>query len=124
MTTMEGHCKCVRVYLEENLKWEGKLLYQAIVERLLKEGFAGATVFRGIMGYGSAARIHSIRFVEVMEKLPVVVEVVETPERAKKALRLIEEMLPQHCLVTLQDIHVAHYHSPDGKHKPYPHGFE
>jgi hypothetical protein len=124
MATIEGKCKCVRLYLEEDLKREGKLLYQAIVERLLKEGFAGATVFRGIMGFGSAAHLHSIRFVEVMEKLPVVVEVVENTERAKKALRVIEEMLPQHCLVTIQDIHVAHYYSPDGKHKPYTQGWD
>lgn len=118
---IRGKCKVVRVYIDEDLKWEGKLLYGALTEKLLHEGIAGATVFRGIMGYGSEARIHSVRFVEAMEKLPVMVEVIDVPERAKKALRIIEGMLPKHCLVTIQDIHVAHYYAPDGKHQPAPH---
>lgn len=118
-----GRCKVIRVYMDEDLKWEGKLLYGAMVEKLLHEGIAGATVFRGVMGYGSESRIHSVRFVEVMDKLPVMVEVVDVPERATKALRIIEGMLPKHCLVTVQDIHVAHYYSPDGKHRPSDHGW-
>ena len=124
MTFISGKCKIVRVYVDDNLKWEGKLLYHAIVEKLLHDGIAGATVIRGIMGYGSAAHIHSIRFVEVMEHLPIMVEIVDTPERAKKAMRLIEDMLPKHCLVTVQDIQVAHYYAPEGKHKAASHGWD
>ena len=59
-----------------------------------------------------------------MEHLPVVVEVVDIPSRAKKAIRLIEEMLSTHCLVTIQDIHVAHYYAPEGKHKAASHGWD
>lgn len=124
MNELSGKCKSIRVYVDENLKWKGKLLYQAIVEKLLQEGIAGATVFRGIMGYGSKAHIHSIKFVEVMEHLPVMVEIVDAPERAKKALRLIEGMLPKHCLVTIQDVQVAHYYARDGKHQPSSHGWD
>ena len=124
MKEISGKCKSVRVFVAEDTKFDGKLLYQAIVERLLKEGIAGATVTRGIMGYGSAAHIHSIRFVEVMEHLPVMVEFVDVPARAKQALHMITEMLPKHCLVTVQDVHVAHYYVPDGKHKPSSHGWD
>jgi len=52
------------------------------------------------------------------------VEVVDIPSRAKKAIRLIEEMLFTHCLVTSQDIHVAHYYAPEGKHKAASHGWD
>jgi len=124
MNEISGKCKSVRIYVDENLKWDGKLLYQAIVEKLLNEGIAGATVFRGIMGYGSKAHIHSIKFVEVMEHLPIMVEFVDVPDRAKKALHMIEEMLPKHCLVTIQDVQVAHYYAQDGKHKPSKHGWD
>ena len=112
-----GHCKVIRVYVDEDLKWEGKLLYKAIVDRLLKENISpGATVFKGVEGFGSSAHLHTPRIIEVTENLPMVVEVVDQPDRALKALNLIEEMLPNHCLVTVQDTQVLHYHSADGKH--------
>ncbi len=111
-----GNCKVIRVYIDENLKWGGQLLYKAIVNKLLKDGFAGATVFHAIEGFGSSAHLHTARIIEVMENIPIVVEVIDKPERALKALNLIEEMLPNHCMVTVQDTTVLHYHSEDGKH--------
>jgi hypothetical protein len=112
-----GYCKVIRVYVDEELKWNGKLFYKAIVDRLLEEKItAGATVFKGIEGFGSSSHLHTGRMVEIMESLPVVIEVVDKPERALKALNLIEEMLPDHCLVTVHDTQVLHYHQKDGKH--------
>jgi PII-like signaling protein len=112
-----GHCKVIRVYVDEGLKWEGELLYKAIVNRLLKEKVsAGATVFRGVEGFGSSSHLHTPRIIEIAENLPFMIEVVDKPDRALKALNLIEEMLPNHCLVTVHDTHVLHYHSADGKH--------
>jgi uncharacterized protein len=109
---LQGKCKALRIYVDENIKWQNQLLYRAIVEKLLSTGLAGATVFKGIEGYGSSARIHSAQIIEVMENLPVMIEVVDNPKQILKALNVVEPMLPPHCLVTVQDIHVIHYHSP------------
>lgn len=111
-----GKCKILRVYLDEDLKWHNQLLYKAMIDKLLAAKIAGATVFKGVEGYGSKYHLHTPRIIEVTENLPVLIEVVDTPERALVALNIIEEMLPQHCLVTVQDMEVLHNHAPDGVH--------
>ena len=113
-----GKCKVLRIYLDEDLKWHNQLLYRAIVEKLLNLHLAGATVFKGIEGYGSSFHIHSARILEITENLPVLIEVVDTPKQILKALKAVEPMLPKHCLVTVQDVRVLHYHAPKGKHGP------
>ena len=70
-----------------------KLLYQYLVEKAKKEGISGATVFRGIMGYGTSSKIHSSRFWELTEKLPVVIELVDTTDKLEKFFKEIEEEL-------------------------------
>ena len=82
-----------------------KLLYQHLVELAHRKGISGATVFRGIMGYGSSSTITSSRFWELTEKLPVVVEFVDQTEKLKSFYSEIEEELlrmPKGCLVTIE----------------------
>ena len=82
-----------------------KLLYQYLVELAQNKGIAGATVFRGIMGYGSSNKINSSRFWELTEKLPVVIEFVDQTEKLQLFYSQIEEELlamPKGCLVTLE----------------------
>ena len=86
-------------------KISNKLLYQYLVEKAKKEGISGATVFRGIMGYGTSSKIHSSRFWELTEKLPVVIELVDTTDKLEKFFKEIEEELlsmPKGCLVTME----------------------
>ncbi len=111
-----GKCKVLRIYLDGEIKSGNQLLYHALVEKLLKSGLAGATVFKGIEGFGSSAHIHSARIMEITENLPILVEVIDSPKQILKALNAVEPMFPQHCLVTVQDVRVLHYHSPKGKH--------
>lgn len=113
-----GKCKILRIFIDEDLKWHNKLLYRAIVDKLLELKIAGATVFKGVEGFGSSAHIHSSRILEITEDLPMLIEVVDTPRQIHKALNAVEPMLPRHCLVTVQDIQVLHYHQLDGKHRP------
>jgi len=110
-----GKCKILRIFIDEDLKWHNKLLYRAIVDQLLEMEIAGATVFKGVEGFGSKAHIHSARILEITENLPMLIEVVDKPRQIQKALNAVEPMLPQHCLVTVQDIQVLHYHRPSGK---------
>ncbi len=82
-----------------------KLLYQYLVEKAKEQGINGATVFRGIMGYGTSNKIHSSRFWELTEKLPVVIELVDKTEKLLAFYAGIEEELlnmPKGCLVTME----------------------
>jgi len=82
-----------------------KLLYQHLVQLAHRKGISGATVFRGIMGYGSSNAIHSSRFWELTEKLPVVIEFVDLTEKLELFYSEIEEELlnmPKGCLVTME----------------------
>ena len=86
-----------------------KLLYQYLVEQAKEKGISGATVFRGIMGYGSSSRIHSSRFWELTEKLPVIVELVDETQKLKEFYKDIEAELlsmPKGCLVTLEPVSI------------------
>ncbi len=114
--TIVGKCKILRVFVDEDKKFEGKLIYKAIMDKLLELRLAGATVFKGIEGFGSSHHIHSARILEITENLPILIEVVDKPEEIHRALNAIEPMLPTHCLVTVQDIQVLHYHHAEGKH--------
>ncbi len=86
-----------------------KLLYQQIVELAKEKGITGATVYRGIMGYGSSSKISSSRFWELTEKLPVVIELIDSTERLQAFFEEIEgELLnmPKGCLVTLEPVNI------------------
>lgn len=113
---LRGKAKRLRVYFDESAKAQGKPLHRFLLEKLKKEGIAGATVFRAIEGFGASTRIHSARLMDIMEDLPLVLEVVEKPSQAIKVLQWVEEVLPESCLVTVEDVRVLHYHAPAGKH--------
>lgn len=111
-----GKCKILRIFVDEDKKYEGKLVYKAIMDKLIELKLAGATVFKGIEGFGSSLHMHTGRIIEVTENLPMIIEVVDNPKEIHKALNAVEPMLPKHCLVTIQDIQVLHYHHESGKH--------
>src|SRR4029079_610137 len=68
---LEGEGKLLRLFIGESDTWHGKPLYQAIVERVRQEGLAGATVLRGIEGFGADSRLHTSRILRLSEDLPV-----------------------------------------------------
>jgi PII-like signaling protein len=112
MMKIEGPAKRVRVYIGEADHWKGKALYAAIVERMRREGIAGATVFQGIMGFGANSRVHATHLLTLSEDLPVVIEIVDTEERIQLVLPILEEMVSE-GLITIDDVHVIKYtHSP------------
>jgi uncharacterized protein len=105
---IEGDAKRVRVYIGESDRWHGKPLFTAIVERCRADGFAGATVLRGIEGFGAHSRIHTARILQLSEDLPVVVEIVDLAERIERLLPMLDEMVGE-GLVTIEDVHVLKY---------------
>ena len=107
---IEGEGKLLRLFIGESDTWHGKPLYQAIVERVREAGLAGATVIRGIEGFGADSRIHTSRILRLSEDLPVVIEVVDTAERIDAIVPVLDEMVGEGML-TLERVQVVAYRS-------------
>ena len=105
---LEGTGLLVRIYLGESDKWHGRPLYQAILERLRERGLAGATVLRGIEGFGAKQHVHSTRILSLSEDLPVLIEAVDTEEKVRGILPELDEMLAE-GLITLEKVNVIAY---------------
>ena len=112
---IEGEGKLLRVFVGESDTWHGKPLYQAIVERVRKEGLAGATVVRGIEGFGASSRIHTARILRLSEDLPVLIEIVDSDDKIRGIIPILDEMVGD-GLVTLERVEVIAYRS--GKRTP------
>ena len=111
MTRMQGEGKLLRIFIGESDTWHGRPLYEAIVARVREEGLAGATVLRGIEGFGAHSRIHSSRILRLSEDLPIVVEIVDTAENVDRVLPLLDEMVTE-GMVTLERVEVIAYRAP------------
>lgn len=111
---IEGAAKLIEVYIGESDQWRGQPLFMAITERLKAEGFAGVTVLRGVMGYGANSRIHTSHLLRLSEDLPVLLKIVDQPDRAEAALALLEEMVTE-GLITVTDTRVAKYTHGGGR---------
>jgi hypothetical protein len=105
---LEGEGKLLRIFIGESDKHGRKPLYQAIVEMLREEGLAGATVLRGIEGFGANSHLHTARILRLSEDLPVVIEVADTAERIEAIMPRLDEMVTE-GLVTLERVEVVAY---------------
>ena len=92
----------------EQQKYEGKPLYEAIVLRARERGMAGATVLKGSLGFGADSRMHSSKILEISEDLPMVIEIVDKPERIAAFLPELD-ILIKDGLVTLESVQVIAY---------------
>jgi uncharacterized protein len=109
---LEGEGKLVRIFIGESDKHGRKPLYQAIVEMLREEGMAGATVLRGIEGFGATSRLHTARILRLSEDLPIVIEVADTAERIEAIMPKLDEMVTE-GLVTLERVEVVAYRAQE-----------
>jgi PII-like signaling protein len=100
--------KLLRIFVGEADRWEGKPLYQAIVEAARQRGLAGATAWKGFMGFGGSSRVHTAKVLRLSEDLPVVIEIVDAPDKIEAFLPTLDEMV-QEGLVTLERAEVIHY---------------
>lgn len=114
MHGFKGERVLMRIHIGERDKHHGKLLYQAIIELLRQRGYAGATAFRGVMGFGAHARLHTDKSEYLSHDLPIVVECVETEERIVAILPALDEMIGG-GLITLERANVIMYrpHLPE-----------
>jgi PII-like signaling protein len=114
----EGERTLMRIHIGESDRWESKPLYEALVELFRHAGFYGATVLRGVGGYGSASRAqghyHTTKILRLTQDLPIVVEVVEYEEKIQQILPKVDEMVGG-GLITLEKVRVILYRSPQHK---------
>jgi len=105
---IEGQGLLVRIYIGEADHWHGRPLYQVIVELLRERGLAGATVLRGIEGFGAKAHLHTTRLLRLSEDLPVLIEVVDQEDRIRAVLPELDGMVGD-GLITLERVEVIAY---------------
>lgn len=108
MRALEGEQILVRVFIGESDRWQGHALSHALIERLRKEGFAGATVFHGAAGFGARSILHTTSILRLSEDLPVVIEIVESEEKIEPLLAMLDEMIGG-GLVTMEKVRVVKY---------------
>ena len=104
----EGEGKLLRIFVGESDRFEGKPLYEAIVARARRDGVAGATVLRGIEGFGASSHLHTSRILRLSEDLPIVVEIVDTAENIERLLPIIDVMV-EDGMVTVETVRVLTY---------------
>lgn len=105
---LEGKGKLLRVFIGESDTWHGKPLYRAIVERAREMNIAGATVLRGIEGFGAKSHLHTARILRLSEDLPIIIEIVDTEQRIAELLPAVDEMVGE-GLLTMETVDVIAY---------------
>lgn len=107
---LEGEGKLLRIFIGESDRWQGQPLFEAIVRKAREAGGAGATVLRGIEGFGAHSRIHTARILRLSEDLPIVVEIVDTAEKIDALLPILDAMI-EDGLVTIETVQILRYRS-------------
>jgi PII-like signaling protein len=110
---LEGKAKMLRIHFGEDDKWKGKPLYRAIVEKCRELDIAGATVFRGIEGYGASTLIRRAHTLSFSHDAPLMVSVVDSEEKIQKLLPLLDEMVGE-GLIAMSDVEVIKYVHQEG----------
>lgn len=105
-----GRAQRLSAYVSENEKYDGKPLYTALVDQARKAGCAGATVLRGIEGFGAHSRIHTGKILRLSTDLPVVVEIVDTRDKVEAFLPIIDGAIRE-GLATLERVEIRFYRS-------------
>lgn len=100
----------LRIFIGESDKHGGTLLYEWIVMKAREEGLAGATVMRGIMGFGAHSRLHTFKIERLSQDLPIIIEIVDTREKLEKFLSLIDKEIEE-GLATLERAQIHFYRS-------------
>lgn len=105
---IEGQGFLLRVFLGEDDRWAGRPLHVAIVEKAREAGLAGATVLRGLLGFGASSRLHATHVLRLSDDLPMVIEIVDREERVRAFLPALDEMVGD-GMVTLERVEVLLY---------------
>jgi len=103
-----GEAKLVRIFVGESDHWEGRPLYEVLVHRAREMGLAGATVLRGIEGFGASSVVHTARILRLSEELPIVIELVDTEDKIESFLEIAEPLVGE-GLITVERVEIRKY---------------
>lgn len=106
--TIPARGTLLRIFIGESDRQGGRPLYEALVLKARERHLAGATVFRGIMGYGRHSRLHTAKWEALSTDLPIVVEIVDAEEKIREFMPYVDELVRE-GLVTLEDVTVVKY---------------
>ncbi len=98
----------LRIFIDENDTCNGHPLYEEIVKKARELNLAGATVLRGVMGYGATSRIHTTKILRLSEDLPMVIEIVDTPKKIDTLIPFLDESVKE-GLITRENVRVVKY---------------
>ena len=110
--TLPKDGKLLRIFVGEADRWHGRPLYEAIVEEARKRGLAGATAWKGSMGFGAHSRLHTAKILRLSVDLPVIIEIVDASEKIVAFLPDLDTMVTE-GLVTVERAEVILYRGPD-----------
>jgi len=115
MTTLSGQGLLVRIFVGEDDTYKGRPLYEELVRFLRERGLAGATVLKGVEGFGAHSRIHTARILRLSQDLPIVIETVDSEERIRAVLPELESLIRE-GLITLERVEILKYtHRDEGR---------
>jgi PII-like signaling protein len=114
---LEGKARMLRIHFGEDDKWHNKPLYQAIVEKCRELDIAGATVFRGIEGYGASTLIHRPHLLSFSSDAPIMVSVIDTEDKIRELIPTLDQMVDE-GLIAISDVEVIKYVHQDGTRSP------
>ena len=114
---LEGKAKMLRIHFGEDDKWQGRPLYQAIVERCRQLDIAGATVLRGIEGYGASTMIRRSHMLSFSSDAPILVQIIDTEEKIQRLIPALDEMVAE-GLIAMSDVEVIKYVHQQGERRP------
>lgn len=106
--------KLLRIFIGEDDKWQGRPLYEELVQMARREGLAGATVIKGFMGFGCKSHLHTAKLLRLSEDLPIVIEIVDSEEKISRLLPRLDEMVLE-GLITLEKVQVVMYRADGAK---------
>ncbi len=106
--TLSRDGKLLRIFIGENDKYEKQPLFEWIVKKARAEGLAGATVLRGLEGYGAHSRLHTAKILRLSSDLPIVIEIIDSEEKIEAFLPLIDEAIGE-GLATVEKVEVRFY---------------
>jgi len=118
MRVLDGEQLLVRIFLGESDRFHHTPLARALLERLRRAGFAGATVFQGTAGFGASSVIHTSSLVELSSDLPVLIEVVDDQAHVDRLLPILDEMITGGALVTVEKVRVLKYAARAARRAP------
>lgn len=108
MLPKEG--RLLRIFIGESDRHEGMPLYQWIVRQARQNHMAGATVVRGLEGFGAHSRLHTAKILRLSQDLPIVIEIVDTPDKIEGFLKIVDGAIEE-GIATLEDVHIHFYRS-------------